>query len=546
MRVTNGVVAYWLEDSIETEDYYYSSVNYEGIVIGSEVFVLRGVRPVIKFENYSNNSYSLSYIFDGEVIKSENLEFGAEITEYIPPAIEGYVFNGWIPNNIITMPNHDFTFTADLTKSKYKLTLNANGGLFEDGNYVKEEMIEFNTALDIERPDRQGYVFDRWDIDEPVKMPNHDVTLTANWAPASDTKYTVIEYRQNFEGEYQLYHSFEFEGYTDEYATYNPPATDGFTIDDNLSVTTAPISPDGSTVLKVYYSRNKYDISFDFGYDNKIIDFECLFEQPIIHPNIEEREGYSTVGWENVPSICTKSETFTLKWVPNKYQISFETCGGTYINNIVADFGEELIKPEPPTKVGYTFVGWDNKFPDTMPSENIILTAIWELNKHTITWNVNGNITVDTFDYGESIDAPNTENYEGIIFVKWDNEIPNIMPDHDLMFNAIYKLLPKISILGNSKHLTVIYKTSVKMYAEAENIGNAEIEWLNKNGDVVGKGSTFKRLFYESDEITVRVIVDGIEYKDTETITVNNSVWHKIIYVFYRLFLPTKLKLEQK
>ncbi len=549
MKVTNGVVAYWLEDSedsIETEEKYYSSVSYEGAVVGREVFVLRGIRPVIKLDNYSNNLYSLNYSFDGEIIKSDNLECGAGILKYIPDELEGYDFHGWSPGNISTMPNHDLTLTANLTISKYTLSLNANGGIFENGQMTIEELKEYNSILDIEQPTKEGYILNGWDIDVPVKMPNYDFTLTANWVAASDTKYTVKEYQQDLSGNYHLIKSIENEGYTDSYAVYDSPIIPGFTVDNKKSISSALILPDGSTTLKIYYCRNRYNLTFDLGYDDKTITQEYLFEETILPPNFEAREGYSTVGWENIPSICTKSEAFTLEWIPNKYQISFDTDGGTYINNIIADFGEEIIEPEQPKKEGYTFLGWDIEFPSTMPSENIILTALWEINRHTVTWNINGNTIIDTYNYGEVINTPNVEKFENIIFIKWDKELPQNMPDENLVFSAIYKLLPKIKIQNNPKQLTVIYKTQVTFHIQAENIGTAKIEWLNKNGDVIGQGDSFRKLFTESDEISVRVNIDGEEYKDTEIIKVNNSIWHKIIYVFYRLFIPSKLKIDQK
>ena len=316
-------------------------------------------------------------------------------------------------------------------------------------------------------------------------MPNHDVTLTANWVATSDTKYTVKEYQQDLSGNYHLIKSIENEGYTDSYAVYDSPIIPGFTVDNDLSISSALILPDGSTTLEIYYCRNRYNLTFDLGYDDKTITQEYLFEETILPPNFEAREGYSTVGW-------------------------------------------------------------DIEFPSTMPSENIILTALWEINRHTVTWNINGNTIIDTYNYGEVINTPNVEKFENIIFIKWDKELPQNMPDENLVFSAIYKLLPKIKIQNNPKQLTVIYKTQVTFHVQAENIGTAKIEWLNKNGDVIAQGDSFRKLFTESDEISVRVNIDGKEYKDTEIIKVNNSIWHKIIYVIYRLLIPSKLKIDQK
>lgn len=64
--------------------------------------------------------------------------------------------------------------------------------------------------------------------------------------------------------------------------------------------------------------------------------------------------------------------------VPNSVTISFNTAGGSSIASIVQTSGTVLIPPVNPTKSGYIFDGWNPSLPTTMPSSNVILTALWK------------------------------------------------------------------------------------------------------------------------------------------------------------------------
>jgi hypothetical protein len=63
---------------------------------------------------FAINNYNLTYMVDGEVYKTYNVEYGAKITPETEPTKEGYTFSGWseIPES---MPAHDVTVTGTFT-----------------------------------------------------------------------------------------------------------------------------------------------------------------------------------------------------------------------------------------------------------------------------------------------------------------------------------------------------------------------------------------------------------------------------------------------
>ena len=123
---------------------------------------------------FTINKYKLTYKVDGEVYKSYDVEYGAKITPEAEPTKEGYTFSGWseIPE---TMPAHDITVTGSFTINKYKLTY------IVDGEVYKSYDIEYGTTITPEfAPTKEGYTFSGWS-DIPATMPAHDVTVTGTF-----------------------------------------------------------------------------------------------------------------------------------------------------------------------------------------------------------------------------------------------------------------------------------------------------------------------------------------------------------------------------
>ena len=143
-------------------------------------------------------------------------------------------------------------------------------------------------------------------------------------------------------------------------------------------------------------------------------------------------------------------------WNTNKYTIAFDTNGGSEIAPITQDYGTEITAPDNPTRKGYTFKGWDKEIPKTMLAENITVKAQWEINQYTITFDTNGGseIAPITQDYGTKITAPDNPTRKGYTFKGWDKEIPETMPAENITITARWRDTEKPTgeiIIGTNK-----------------------------------------------------------------------------------------------
>ena len=165
---------------------------------------------------------------------------------------------------------------------------------------------------------------------------------------------------------------------------------------------------------------------------------------PAAQPDNPTKEGHTFIGWYNGESEwdfetpVTTGLILTAKWQVNQYTITFDTAGGSEVPSITQDYGTAITPPAAPTRTGYTFAGWDKTIPSTMPAGDMTITARWQLNQYTITFDTAGGSEVApiTQDYGTTITAPANPTKTGYTFAGWDKTIPATMPAGDMAITA--------------------------------------------------------------------------------------------------------------
>ena len=191
------------------------------------------------------------------------------------------------------------------------------------------------------------------------------------------------------------------------------------------------------------WNTNQYTITFDTNGGSEIAPITQDYGTTITAPAAPTREGYTFIGWDrDIPTTMpTENVTITAKWKVNSYTITFDTAGGSEIASITQDYGTAITVPESPTREGYTFIGWDKAIPATMPAENVTITAQWEINQYTITFDTAGGseIAPITQDYGTAITAPADPTREGYTFIGWDKAIPTTMPAENMIITAKWR-----------------------------------------------------------------------------------------------------------
>ena len=206
----------------------------------------------------------------------------------------------------------------------------------------------------------------------------------------------------------------------------------------------------------------------------------------------------------------TGNKEYWAKWEINQYTITFDTNGGSEIAPITQDYGTEITAPDNPTRKGYTFKGWDKEIPETMPAENITITARWK-----DTEKPTGEIIIGTNKWNQFLN----ELTFGIFFKDTQEVTINAVDNSGVVF---------VSYLVTDKELSEAELNSLVFRAYEEPFS------IDPNGEyivyVMLVDENINITYLRSDRITldnIQPVISGIEngktYCEAQTVTVDEK-----------------------
>lgn len=228
----------------------------------------------------------------------------------------------------------DMTLTAVYGQKTEAVTVTYHSNFAPDETYTTADMPNNSTITlpgytGLGLPENQGYTFAGWNTQangsgttyrpgdkvlvDTMEPGNH---LYAIWAKGTGTPYEVHHYLERLEGAYPYVPNEKdnLRGETGAWTAAAAKSYDGFT---PMEFAQEMIKADGSTVVKIFYTRNSYLLTYK----------------------------------DSLSAGVYASQTY-------KYRAAVTA---------IAD----------PTKTGYTFTGWSPAVPDTMPAGALTVYAQW-------------------------------------------------------------------------------------------------------------------------------------------------------------------------
>lgn len=281
--------------------------------------------------------------------------------------------------------------------------------------------------------------------------------------------------------------------------------------------------------------QKTYTITFDAnGGICEVDTIDCKKKDTIYVPSEPTREGYTFLYWEKDGSqfdfneAITSSFTLVAKWEIQKYDVIFDTDGGTYIEDQKVEYGK-TIQVDNPTKEGYEFVGWslNGEIYDvsTPIKNNLILLAIWTDVKYTVTFDVAGG------DELEPIKIKNGESLGKIIPTKEHNSFVCWLLNGEV-YDPTTPITSNITLVASWKEdykVTIHYNNNdpdLVLYAK-------EGQSINDLGGIdspIKEGYKFINFYYDEEFTKAMLIFSKI----------NNDIdlyakFSKIYYITYHL-----------
>ena len=532
---------------------------------------------------YSRNQYKLTV--DGTTTE---VYYGAALEIADPEARTGYTFAGWKPAAPATMPANDVTLesqwtengadytaydaavkaaqakqaesdyaaryteesrnalaaalAADVSGKKYTQQGEVDAATTAINNAVAgldkmtynaiftvdgEEYAKVPTKVDDQivapkDPSKEGYTFAGWKPSVGI-MGTADATFEAVFAAAGDTAYTVNTYVMGTDGTYGDPASEKLTGTTGSTATYAPEAREGFTVADE-SVLSGTIAADGSLVLKVYYSRNKYTLTVD-GVASEVYYGAAV---SVAEPS---KEHYTFAGWEpELPDTMPANDvTVVSKWTED---------GADYTAYDAAVAAAQAKKAE--TDYDKTYTAESRAALDAALAEkvsgkkyseqNVVDAATKAINDAIAALDLmtyNATFYVDGAEYrvvptkvGAQIVAPEAPSKTGYVFTGWDPAV-GVMGTEDVSFNAqfsagevFYKVETYVMGLdgqyGAAETKTVPATTGAAVSVEPEaREGFTVADNSVLSGVVAADSSLVLKVYYSRNQY--KLSVDGVE-----------------------------------
>ena len=348
------------------------------------------------YAKWDINDYIITYLDGNDILDVDTFTYGANITPIADPTKEGYTFTGWTPALPAIMPDYNFRVIAQWQVNKYNITINqVTGGTItisvvdNFGNAFRtttDTSAYYNAQVYLNAMADEGYTFSNFVVTTidgiPVETPNNGFNM-----PAEDVTVSA-----NFELEKHILtiNYFYFENGTVQAA---PSYTDTLEYGESYSVVSPTVQGFNPTIGTVSGVMGTDDI------------------------------------------------TVRVDYIPEVYQVTLHTMGGTLLNGFTSDtihrYTEVLYLPTANdiAREGYSFGGW---FTDTNFNGNpwtVIpnvatgdwdLYAKWKINSYEVTTTVTpdanaGTVTgAGTYNYGSEVEM-RAEAAEGYLFSNWTN-----------------------------------------------------------------------------------------------------------------------------
>lgn len=370
--------------------------------------------------SFTVNSYTMTYMVDGKVYKTESLTYGSKVTAVAAPTKEGHTFSGWseIPT---TMPARDVTVTGAFTVNSYTVTF------ILEGEVLAEYTLQYGSAIEVpEAPQKDGLTFGGWGK-VPDTMPAQDLVFEGSYM---NNPYTIIYIVDGVE-----YHRALVE-YGSAITLIAAPTKEGHTFS---GWSEAPETmPAGDITVTGSFTVNNYTIIYMV--DGEVYKTESLaYGSAVTAIAVPTKEGHTFSGWSGVPATMpaedvTISGTFTV----NTYTITYMVDGEVY-QTVIVTYGATITLIDAPAKDGYTFSGWLDA-PRTMPAHDVTINGHFVTDTYTVTYMVDGEV-YKTFQvaYGTEIPTVEVPSKEGYTFSVW-SEIPTTMPAEDVIISGVFTI----------------------------------------------------------------------------------------------------------
>ena len=387
-----------------------------------------------------------------------------------------------------------------------------------------------------------GYEFNGWDR-EAFTMPAEDVYITGSFRVGT-ANYKIEHYTEKLDGSWKLEGEETITGPTESEVTATNKTYTGFTFDSNNdnNIKTGIIKGNNSLVLKLYYTRNSYNVTYSYtgtipvGASALPSTISHKYEGSVTVANPATAPGYNFSGWStgnfNMPaedvtitgSFEAVNSTYTIEYYYQNYGLYENTPTSTSqrsgLTDTIANVTEED-KTNIPTRYTFDENNSNNILSGTITGNNSLVLKLYFKEQFSVTYKPGtkgsfAETTISNLDYNANTPAPPEGTcVEGYDFNGWNPPISPIVTTETVytaictpISNTPYKVEHYSENLDGTWNLEYTdYKHGITdTIAQGESITIYGFDYDDNNsnnvksGRILGDGSLVLKLYYSRNE----------------------------------------------
>lgn len=415
-----------------TDQYTYSFIDWStNDFVGHDTIITANFERKVQ-------KYTVTWMNGEDVLEIDtNVDYGAmpvyngSLPTKAADAEHVYTFTGWSPSisavtcNIIYVAQFSMSENTD-TENNHTVTFYDDDGTSVLGVVVVKH--DATASYPNSAPVKQStaaltFSFDKWvstlNGDEEADLTHVTTNIDVYAKYTSETrKYRVI------------FCDWDGSVLAEQSVAYGQAAT-------------APEEP-----YREDYRFNRWDVSFEnivadtritatyvrqytvkfVDYDNSIIEIQLIDHgADATQPADPVRKNHAFNGWNTTFTNIVSDVTVKAQYI-RQYIVTFVDYDGTVLATDVVNSGSAAISPTTPTRVGYTFISWNQAYNNI--STDMEIVAVYEINRYTVTFvKPNGSVieTLANVAHGTTITPPTPNVYfdwnttRGYRFTGWRN-----------------------------------------------------------------------------------------------------------------------------
>ncbi|WP_051633535.1 GH25 family lysozyme [Bacillus sp. UNC41MFS5] len=222
----------------------------------------------------------------------------------------------------------------------------------------------------------------------------------------------------------------------------------------------------GPTSIDALKGNQSYTVVFKDS-DGTVLDTQTVaYGSSAVAPENPTKDGYTFLQWDQAINKITSDITVKAIYEPKIYTIIFKDYNGTILSNSKVKYNMPITAPAQPSRTGYTFNGWNQKF--TNATSDLTITALYKINQYQVIFkNDDGKVlSTQKVNYGAKPSSVKVPVRTGYTFVGWFKSSKDTVP-----YNLQTPI--KSAIVLYARHAK---NTAVPSWVKATSVGYSKVK----------------------------------------------------------------------